>query len=475
VALLVLVGHVPAAHAHYREPPSDWNAAPAVVQVETAFHFAVSIAESELRVRSYRVEVPGPRGTGAIFDPSGAVITTRETVLPDPKRARIEGVNRGFDAARPPGWTTPDDMSKRHTVAERRTNQQLQACYAADSGCITFLGNTRTVVLNTTRPTRLAGVGFKEIANGLAILPTNDARSDTTPTVGIAAEIPADSPFIALGYNDKRQLTRFAGRLADGKLSDGDSTRIQKTFVSDGAGTMLVGPGGKGSILGVVRPVEGGVRLVAPQAGINAAGYRPIRGSLHQRIDNALGFFNGEHYSHSVPLLTSVTQTLPDVELLKKLEVARAKAGTGADKSYTDPMNSATTTTDQGWLRWAWIGLAALGVAAAVVLLLLLRRRANGRAETLDDDDDDDDLDSYDDDATYLPPAQRVPDHRDFGAVGGSGSAATQPVGRTDPGVAVAEIDRPAEDQSAVRYCTSCGAALAAGDRFCYSCGAAAR
>jgi len=477
-ALLVLVGHAPAAQAHYVEPPSDWNAAPAVVQIETTYSFIVSLSDPKLGLRPYRVEVAGPRGTGAIFDPSGAVITTRGAVLPDEKPARIEGVNRGFDAARPPGWITPPDMTKRQTVKDPQTNRQLQACYAAGSGCITFLGRHRTVVLNTVPATRVACNGYKEIGDGLVILPAKESRPDATPTVGIAnaSETPPNSPFVALGYNKALKLTRFTSKLVDGKLTDADSAQIRKTFVSDGSGVALVGPQGKGPAIGVVVPTEDGMRLVAPQAGINGAGYRPIRGALHQRIDSAIGFYNGKHYAHSVPVLEKVIETLPDAELQKMLTDARAKEGKPGDISLTDSMDPNPATAQDNGVPWAWIGVGGLLlVGAAVAAALVVRqRRANAQGETHYDDDFDDPDDYDDDDAYSSATAQEAPDSHS-GAVPGSGSAMTLPVGRTDPGVAVAEADRPAEDQQSVRYCTNCGAALAAGDRFCFNCGTSAR
>lgn len=465
---------MPPAHAHYLEPPGDWNAAPAVVQVETTFRFTVNLVDRQLGLRPYQVEVPGPRGTGAIFDPSGAVVTTREIVSPGYQQARVEGVNRGFAAARPPGWTTPPDMSKRHTVANPETNRQLQACYAPGSGCITFLGRVRTVVLNTVPVKRLPCSGPKDIGDGLVVLPSRDARSDATPTVGVDAGLVADSPFVALGYNGSQRLTRFTSRLVDGKLTNADAKRIRTTFASNGAGTVLVGTEGKGSVLGVVVPTEDGMQLVAAQAALAGAGYRPIRGPLHQRIDEAIGFFFGKHYSHAIPLLEKVTGTLSDDELVKDLKVAKAKAGTAEDVSYANPMDPATST-DSGGLPWAWIGLAGVVLAgAAVVAGLLLRGRANRGVETADDGYDD--FEDFDDPAAAaFTPGQPSPDASDLSGPAGSASAVTQPMGRTEPGVAVVEADRPAEDQRAVRYCTSCGAALAAGDRFCYSCGTPAR
>ncbi len=467
----MLVCATPPAQAHYLEPPGDWNAAPAVVQVEITFRYVVNIVDSQQVVRRYPVDVPGPRGTGAIFDPSGTVLTTRATVTPDDGPFRVEAVNRGFDAARPPGWTTPPDRTKRHTVKDPATNRQLQGCYSAESGCLTLLGRVRDVSLNTVPEIKLArATGAKDIGDGLVVLPTTAVRSEETPTVGIAGEFPLDSSFVALGYDDSRKLSRFSGQLVDGALTDGDAIRVRKTFANDGAGVVLVGPGGKGSILGVVVPTEDEIQLVAAQAGLAKASYRPVRGLMHQRIDDALGFFNGAHYTHAVPLLENVTRTLPDAELVKDLKVAKAKAGTDQDKTYS--MDS-TTPTEGSRLPWTRIGLAGVVAGgAAVVALLLLRRRADRRVETRDDGYDDfGDFDDFDDDAAVAAaPAQADP-----GAPAGSASAATQPMGRTDPGVAVVEAHRPAENQTSVRYCTSCGAALAAGDRFCYSCGTPVR
>lgn len=475
-ALLFIAAGASPANAHYREPPGDWNAAPAVVQVETNFRFTVNLPDPRLGLKPYRVEVVGPRGSGAIFDPSGSVIATRDTVVPNPPdQARIEGVNRGFEDARPPGWTTPRVWSKRHTVANVETNKQLQACYAAGSGCITYTGRAGTVVLNTVPKTRWAAGGPRDLGNGLVILPTKGARIDATPTVGLNDELSPNSTFVALGYTGAQQLARINGQLVDGTLTAADSRRIEETFGKRSAGVVLIGPEGKGSVLGVVVPTADGLSLVAGQADVAAkAGYRPVRGTFHQRIDNAIGFFYGEHYRHSISLLQGVVDTLPDAELSNYLKVARAKADTPEDKTYTEPMSS-PTSTGGGSLPWPWLVPAGVLVAGlAAVAVLMLRQRAKARRETPPDSYDD--FDDYDDDsATSIAPAQRGPDAGDHIAAADAATSAPQPTTRSDPSAGVLQAERPADDQRAARYCTSCGTGLVAGDRFCYHCGAPAR
>lgn len=483
--LFVVMGTLTAS-SHYLQPPGDKEAAPAVVQVQIRFNFTATLQGSgRAGLETYELSVPGPTSTGAIFNPGGAVITTRAALFPAEAQAQITAANTAFSRYHSLRWQLPK-LRQKQRVRDADMNRMLQQCYLPSGGqqCrLRFNGRSRRAIPNTDPSRSLPAKGQVPVGDGLAVLSTNSAR-DRTPTVGIGAPIKADAPYVALGYDTSGKLSRVRGSLEGGSLRPAQATEISTRFSNSGEGAVLVDPDSKGTVIAVLTasdPQE--LSLSAPKAPIENAGYRIERGVLDGRIDQALGYFTGQHYTHALPLLESVTKILRDRELLADLATAKKLSGTPADKSEQSTMTSESSS--RGISRQSLLLiLAGLGaLALALVVVLVVRRRRDGISGSRFDGDETSQQRVGAEADRFPPDGEEVtvadPQAERSAAVGtaraGTLASPKQPSTASSSGgtevIQTGVVNRDGADQ----YCSNCGVSLVAGDRFCYHCGTPVR
>jgi hypothetical protein len=481
--LFVVMGTLTAS-SHYLQPPGDEEAAPAVVQVQIRFNFTATLQGSgRAGLETYELWVPGPTSTGAIFNPGGAVITTVAAAFPAEAQARVTAANTAFSRYHSLRWQLPK-LRQKQRVLDADMNRMLQQCYLPSGGqqCrLRFNGRSRRAILNTD-PSRSLPARPVPVEDGLAVLSTNSAR-DRTPTVGIGAAIKADAPYVALGYDTSGKLSRVRGSLEGGSLRPAQATEISTRFSNSGEGAVLVDPDSKGTVIAVLTasdPQE--LSLSAPKVPIENAAYRIERGVLDGRIDQALGYFTGQHYAHSLPLLESVTTTLRDRELLADLATAKKLRGTPADKSEK---SMAQEPSPRGISRQSLVLiLAGLGaLALALVVVLVVRRRRDGISGSRFDGDETSQQRVGAEADRFPPDGEEVTvadPQAERGAAVGTARAGTlaspkQPsTASSSGGTAVIQAGAVNPD-GADQYCPNCGVSLVAGDRFCYHCGTPVR
>jgi hypothetical protein len=382
------------------------------------------------------------------------------------KQQELIAVNLAFRSRYKLSWTEAQ-LAKQQRVDDEGINAGLQACYANLERCVVFKRRSRTVVFNTEPARRLEG-RYSEINDGLAILSTRFDRA-RTPTVGVStAPVQPGGEYRAVGWGEDRLLEALPMPIENGAFRDSDLQKLSETFANGGDGVVIVDSRSKGEMVAVVvRGEDGKPTTVSPLKALQFGGVGVDRGPLHPVVDQALGYFKGQHYTHALPLIQQVTQLIPDRGLLGKLAVAQAKMGGPEDKSSdTSP---SMTTEDAGSSSWtivaAVVALAALATAVAILW-------ARGRRQRLvhaqrDADDDDFDLDELIDDDP--PRVGSRSDEHTLQPAGGPVPA--QHAEQLQPGTAAGT----APDRQAESFCPQCGVTMLAGDRFCYHCGTPAR
>ena len=458
---------IPPASAHYVQPPGEEEAAAAVVQVQVSYQYAVNLPGDGSDARPYEASVAGPRGTGAVVNPSGAVLTGRLTGMPGRgEQQALTAVNQAFRARHGLRWSEVQ-LTRRQRVSDEKINAQLQSCYANLDSCAVFQRRSRTVVFNTKPARRLEG-RYSEINDGLAIVNTRFDRA-RTPTVGVSTAAPQPGgQYRAVGWGPERLLPAVAMTFENGAFREADLQKVGATFGNGGDGVVVVDSGSKGDVVAVVvRGEDGTPTTVSPLKPLQLGGVDVDRGALHPVVDQALGYFQGQHYTHALPLIQQVTRLIPDQGLLDKLRIAEEKAGGPEDKS-SDSSPSMAGEDARSSSLWAVIAVAVglVAVASAVAVLWSRGRRQRlGEGERADDDDFD--LDELIDEG---PAPQGHGDH-DYAARRPVERVPSEHAEHLQPGAGAG----PAPASQAESYCPQCGVSLLAVDRFCYHCGSPAR
>jgi hypothetical protein len=475
-ALLLAAAAMSPARAHYVQPPGDLEAAAAVVQVEIVFNYAVSLPGDAGERKPYVARVPGPRGTGAVVNSAGTVLTGHATVFTEPsEREVIVAINEAFRARHSLPWKD-EQLSRRQELGSADTNAALQKCYARPASCADFRGRIRTVIFNTEPTRRLNSRPFL-INDDLAVLTTPSDRN-RTPTVGISATAPQDEvAYKAMGWSDAgAMLAPLEVRFEGGRLRTADLDKVASTFANGGDGVVVVDPRSKGNVVSTLRRgSDGELASVAPMGPLQFGGVGVDRGPLHPSIDEAIGYFWGRHYTHALPLLEGVVKLVPDRGLLQMIATAKAKRNTLEDKS-NDP--AASMTPDAGGLPWPLLAMIfAVLVVVSVGALTWSRRRRQRRAVESDasagwdqDADDDLELEELMEDQSVSTGSEQYHalegDHPD-----GARAERAEPL---QP-MAATTVKAPGAARPSGAYCSQCGVGLTAGDRFCYHCGNPAR
>ena len=431
--------------------------------------------------RPYPAEVQGPRGTGAVVNSAGDVLTGKGTALATrTEREKITAINQAFRARHSLPWTDAQ-LGQRQRVRDADLNGGLQRCYANPDVCAIFKGRARTVVFNTD-PERRVTSRYTEINDNLVTLTSRSDR-ERTPTVGISpSPSQAGGTYVAVGWgNAGSMLPPLKVAFENGGLRAADLQKVATTFANGGDGVVIVDSESKGNVVAVVRQgADGTLAAVNPMGPLQFAGVGADRGPLHPSIDEAIGYFWGKHYTHSLPLLEGVVKLIPDRGLQRMVAEAKAKAGGPEDKS-DDPSGSMTPPATNR-LSWPVLAVIIAAVVAAAAGLLWLRRRRQGRsaatsevpaspAEVWDDEGDSDqefeDLMEDQSMSVGSEPADRGSEHSDAGF-------RVERAGQLHP-MAATTVKSPAAGQPSGTYCSQCGVGLTAGDRFCYHCGNPAR
>jgi len=454
------------ASAHYVQPPGEEEAAAAVVQVQVSYNYAVDLPGKGGEAGLFAATVAGPRGTGAVVSSSGAVLTGRSTAMPDRgEQQELVAVNQAFSTRYRLSWSEAQ-LAQRQRVTDEKVNSGLQACYANLTRCASFQRRTRTVVFNT-KPARNLEGRYSEINDGLAIVSTRFDRA-RTPTVGISAAAPQPGgEYRALGWGRNRLLPPLAVTFENGAFRNSDLQKVAATFGNGGDGVVIVDTASKGDVVAVVVPGEDGKpTAVSPLKPLQFGGVDIDRGPLHPLVDQALGYFQGQHYAHALPLIQQVTRLIPDQGLLGKLQIARAKADGPEDKSMTA---STPLASKESGSSWATAAALAAFAALAVAVAILWRRRRRGQLLDAEPDAEVDDfeLDELIDEDSPMsrsgnddPASQRT-----------TGRLPSQQGQQLEAGPATAT----ATTSQAESYCPQCGVTMQPGDRFCYHCGTPAR
>ncbi len=474
----------PSANAHYVPPRGDDEAAPALVQVSIAFRFTVILrAKRGAGFKRYREFVAGPPGTGVVINPAGQILTTHATAFPDAANARDVAINTAFRTHYRTNWAS-SQLGKKQTVSNARINRELQQCYRLDSPCVISWGRVRKFGFNTEQAKPATVGGRYDVSERLTIL-TATPSPDSKPTVLLGGAIPLDRSYVALGYDQNSQLVRTEGVLRNGALSPEDQKIISTKYRNGGDSAVLVDRESKGTVIAVVRrmPTKR-LELVSGAAPVANAGIRNERGPLDDKIDQALGYFAGEHYTHAVPLLESVTQAQPDRELLAKLETARKLKGTPEDMSEADSIEQSANQPNSTLVALLAVGLAV--IAAVVIAVVVHRRRrqepSGNRPSSDRDDEVDDDMfedQEFEDDigiAGFEHAEAELLDPNGVSVSFGDEVRAAELRGAATKGSGATIIGTKHQQQErADHYCPQCGAGLFAGDRFCYHCGTPSR
>jgi hypothetical protein len=467
VLVTTSVGVGPAS-AHYVPPPGEDEAAPAVVQVQVDYNYAVFLAGKAGERERFAAVVPGPRGTGAVVNSSGGVLTGAATGSPGrTQREEIIAINQAFRDRYGQSWTDAQ-LAGRQRLADREANRALQACYARTTSCAAFEGRTRTVVFNT-EPVRRLNARYVPLGTGLGLLSTQFDRA-RTPTVGVAAAAPdAGGEYRALGWGQDALLPSQPVTFENGAFRAVDLQKVGSTFANGGDGVVIVDNKSRGTVVAVViRGADGKPSTVEPFNTLQFANVGTDRGPLHPSIDQALGYFQGQHYAHAVPLLQQVTTLLPDRGLLAKQAIAQKEKGGPKDKSEVASEMGTQAVRSFPWSTLAAVvGVVLLGAALA---LLWWRRRRRGQPpdDGQFDEDDNEDLDELIEEQPVAGEPQ--PDHA-AGALDRAGGG-TMEHGDQQPSMVSSPVE--AADQAS-GYCAQCGVGMLAGDRFCYHCGTPAR
>ena len=479
VVLLVAAGVRPAS-AHYVQPPGELEAAAAVVLVDIVSNYAVTLPGDAGLRKPYPARVQGPRGTGAVVNSAGAVLTGKGTALhARTQQEEIAAINQAFRARHSLPWTDAQ-LAQRQRVRDADINGALQKCYARPGTCANFKGRTRSVVFNTD-PERRLNSRYVEINENLSVLNIRFDR-DRTPTVGISATPPqADGLYKAMGWDEEGSMlpplsVTFAG---DGLKGD-DLQKVAATFANGGDGVVIVDSKSKGNVIAVVRKgADGQLAVVDPMGPLQFAGIGSDRGPLHPSIDEAIGYFNGKHYTHSLPLLEEVVKLIPDRGLLRMVAEANEKAGSPEDRS-NDPSESMSPPVTNR-LTWTLVAaaIAVVGAAAVAALLLLRRRRRSTAASVVpasptEEWDDDGDSNQEFEDLMEGESVSIGSEADDRAHEHAAGDFRMEPAGQLHP-MAATTVKSIGAGQPSGTYCSQCGVGLTAGDRFCYHCGNPAR
>jgi hypothetical protein len=104
-----------------------------VVQVQVAYNYAVFLPGQAGGREPFAAVVPGPRGTGAVVNSSGNVLTGAATASPGrTQREEIIAINQAFRHRYAQSWTDAQ-LAARHRLADREADRALHACYARTS------------------------------------------------------------------------------------------------------------------------------------------------------------------------------------------------------------------------------------------------------------------------------------------------------------------------------------------------------
>jgi len=473
----------------------DQLAAPAVVHIQTTQDYVITFHDMmHGGSTTYPEAVPRPSGMGVIVNPAGLVVTTRSIAYP--ADAQIEAINRAFSRFHPTRWT-PAQLTQRQRVPDTEMNKILQDCYRGGHLCtVTPRGRKRTIALDTVPTAKLILVTGRSVDDApLTRLNTapdaNTWNRGTVPTVGVATDLAPDATYVALGYDASGGLIRLRGALQGGKVSPADAEMMSTKYINGGDGAVLVDPHSKGEVMAMVVRPPGQAATLQPMGNLLAdAGQRVERSTLDGTIDEALGYYATQHYTHAAVLLAQAIKVLPHRELVNNLKTANESKGTDQDKSRTEMDHEAGDAHDAMALPWGWIaaGVGALLLVVALALLFVLRRRAarrsaplqSGLLEPYENDDDfdlsDSEVDNRGAQASWGGTDAGL-DKTTVSSTPRSSPPSTAPPAM-QPNSPTTLIPAEANTRATGRaehYCPQCGAGLLAGDRFCYHCGTPAR
>jgi hypothetical protein len=439
-----------------------------VVQVQVNYNYAVFLPGKAGGQERFAAVVPGPRGTGAVVNSSGNVLTGGATGSPGrTQREEIIAINQAFRDRYAQSWSNAQ-LADRHRLTDREANRALQACYARTTRCAAFEGRSRTVVFNTN-PVRQLNARYVPLEKGLGLLSTQFDRA-RTPTVGVsAAEPQAGGEYRALGWGQDALLPSQPLTFENGAFRAADLQKVGSTFANGGDGVVIVDNKSRGTVVAVViRGADEKPSAVAPFTTLQFANVGTDRGPLHPSIDQALGYFQGQHYAHALPLIQQVTNLLPDRGLRAKLAVAQKEKGGPNDKSEVASEMGTPAARSFSWPMLAAAGGVVLLGAALAIVWWRSRRRGQPADDGQLDEDDNEDLDELIEEqpVTGEPQPERAAVGLDR-AVGGTMEHGDQQPSMVSKSVELAD--------GATGYCAQCGVGMLAGDRFCYHCGTPAR
>ena len=476
-------------------PTAQQLAQPAVVRVETGARLDVVVHSFKLYIKSYQVSALAT-GSGFLADRSGTVVTAASAVRPISEVAETYGINRAFHDLF--GLPLAVNPYRRTTSRDPALNTLLQSCYgviAAHDNCKVFVTPVYRVypfVVDPGSGVLAQPLGGITPGSQLAFLTTN-VRNSPTESISdlpLSSGAHANADFVAIGF-PARPLARGAtnpalvtGKLASGKISPADASKLTHALGSGLAGTVLA-DAVDGDVLGLLAQRGHALEIVAGPAissALAARGADTRRSEVDTAYATALDHYDIEHYSASVSDFARVLELSNGHALATQYyQEAKAKAGGKDDLTNTADDGMMTPTLANGGRT----GTSRLAVGGAVLLALLLafvawflRARTHRAPLTADVTGSPETGGSTASraavsdsvhlgspvpaEATIALARMTTPARESVAAVPARAAVAPQTAMRHRP-PAVASVLR--------RHCTQCGDGLGAAHRFCASCG----
>ena len=489
-ALLAVTATPASAHVH---PTPTELVAPAVVRVETYAEVNISLIEHNRKGRhiglvqkTFRPMVAA--GSGFAVDPSGGIVTTREIINVDLRRAEIYAVNQLFRQRYGAAAPLPADPYTTHTIKDQDPADQvadrLQRCYRPNTtdqtgGCLIFSRRAVEVLPFVSSQERYGNL------TATVLEPADGQQSDVVvlkvgassmPTARIGPAV-RGAPFAVLGFKglptNGPSLTVQNGHFARAGATELARDAEYPRLVADMAAGTLGGPvvGESGEALGFLTRHGTGadtqLTLVGPEAirtALTAAKVKPQSGPTDSSYNSAMHNYKNKLYAASIPDLTQTLKLYPGHALATEaLTEANRRKGTAEDLTGRVAAPGAQAESSESWDLRRTVLPVAIGVLAlvllAVAIFVLLRRRRSAAAPP---EAPEEGL------APVVLPTPRQPSS----AGPGTATRHQETVLRSQMAVAspfTRQPDAPAVPRSAT--CSRCGSPVGSSQGFCAQCG----
>ena len=414
VAVLAAVAGPAAAHTH---PTNVELIAPAVVQVETYVEVNISLIEhnrkgAHIGLLQQRYSPKLASGSGFDVDPDGGVVTSREVIDVDLRRAEIYAVNQIFHERYGDVAPLPADPFAMQSINGGDPADQipgrLQQCYRPNAtdmtgGCVVFSRRVIKVLPFVTSQQQFGNLPATVVTpdegqpGDVVVLKVG---ASSMPTARLATGVQS-APFTVLGFSTTPSNEQSLRKLEGHFIKDG-STELKRdpeyNGLVTGMGTGLAGGpvvGERGDVVGFLIRRPGAaptdLTLVEPaaiRAALDTAKITAHSGPTDGAYESALHNYKNQLYAAAIPSLSQTLKLYPGHALATEaLAQANRKRGTADDLTGRPAQATPGQGVDKPDFRRTVLPLVVAGAALillAVAIVLLLRRRRSTTAVPAD-------------------------------------------------------------------------------------------